>query len=251
MKSAKTKHTKLSYILIASLKWLPMLLYLIITRPLHFYTYYFNRPAYFKVCSSWAKFHVFYFGIKLSIRGAELAPKPGRKFLIAANHQSYMDIPIMMSIFPCAFIQRSVPYFPGLSWHFGRMTLVIEKDKPFSIFKAIKYVKKVTVNLGIPTTLFPEGTRSIDGTLGELNIGAAAIAKTLNLPVLPITIYNSRDVFPKGAINTKPGTVLVGIQPMIEEDFIKNHSMEEIIKEIKQRLQEGLDSLAQKRQEMR
>ncbi len=241
MNPAKAKHIKLSGILIASLKWLPMLLYLIIARPLHFYTYYFDRQAYFKAMRFYAKLHLSHFGIKLSIHGAELSPKPGRKFLIVANHQSYMDITIILSIFPCAFIQKRIPYFPGLSWHFGKMSLVIERDNPYSIIKTAKYVKKVTVNLGIPTTLFPEGTRLTDGTLGELNIGATAIAKILNLPVLPIVIYNSREIMPKGVTNPRPGTVLVGIQPMIEEDFIKNHSAEEINKEIKQRLQDGLD----------
>jgi 1-acyl-sn-glycerol-3-phosphate acyltransferase len=164
--------------------------------------------------------------------------------MIAANHQSFLDIPIMVSVFSCAFIQRPIPYFPGLSWHFGKLSLVIDKDHPLSILKAIKYVKKATFGLGVPVALFPEGTRSVDGVLGEFNLGAATIAKTLNLAVLPVTIYNSRDVFPRGAINSRPGTVLVGLQPMIEEEYIKNHSPEEINREIRQRLQNGLDRLA-------
>jgi len=102
---------------------------------------------------------------------------------------------------------------------------------------------------GVPIAMFPEATRSEDGKLGVLRLGAATITKTLNLPVLPVVIYNSRDIMPRGVTNPRPGTVLVGIQPLIEEEFIRSHTAEEINQEIKQRLQNGLDNLAQKRQE--
>ncbi len=229
-------------------QYFPFLFYLTVTRLFHIYKYYFERASYYKAMGSTTRFFLFYLGIKLFIRNSNQLPVPGRKFLIAVNHQSFMDIPIILSIFPCAFIQRPIPYFPGLFWHFGKLSLIIDKEHPLATLKAIRYVKKTTFDLGIPVALFPEGTRSTDGTLGELNIGAATIAKTLNLPVLPVAIYNSRDVFPKGAINTKPGTVLVGIQPMIEEDFIKAHSVKEINREIKQRLQDGLDHFGRMKQ---
>lgn len=240
---------KLLEILITIVKFIPLWFYLIITRPFHVYTYYFNRLAYYKACNSAFKFFLFLLRVRLSIYGTELLPKAGNKFLIAANHQSFMDIFIVSSIFSCVFIQRPLPYIPGFSWHFGKMTLIIDKDHPLTILRATRYVKQVTIDEGIPVTLFPEATRSIDGRLGELQLGAAIIAKNLKLPVLPVTIYNSRDVLPKGAINPKPGTVLVGIQPLIEEEFIRSHSAEDINQKITQRLQKGLDNLSRVRQE--
>ncbi|MEE8637974.1 MAG: lysophospholipid acyltransferase family protein [Candidatus Margulisiibacteriota bacterium] len=240
---------KFSDILKAILQFIPYLFYLIITRPFHIYAYYFNRSIYYKACSSGFKLFLFYLRIKPSIYGAELLPKPGRRFLIVANHQSFLDIPIMESILPCAFIQRAVAYIPGLSWHFGKLSLIIDKKHPLSILKATRYVKQVTIEGGTPVALFPEATRSIDGSLGDLHLGAASIAKSLNLPLLPVTIYNSREMLPKGTKYIKPGVVLVAIQPLIEEEFIKNHSAEEINQEIKQRIQKGLDYLGQVRKE--
>ena len=237
------KPVRLLDIVKAIAQFIPILSYLIIARPYHFYIYYRNRLAYHKAISSAAKFLLFYLGIKLSIHGFELLFK-SRKVLIVANHQSFLDIPIMLSIFPCAFIQRSVSYLPAISWNFDKLSLVIDREHPLAILKAIRFVSKVTIEQGIPVALFPEATRSINGTLGNLNLGAATIAKNLNLPVLPVTIYNSRDILPKGAIYAKPGVVRVAIQPVIQEEFIKTHSAEEINQEIKQRLQNGLDNLA-------
>ncbi|MEE8637976.1 MAG: lysophospholipid acyltransferase family protein [Candidatus Margulisiibacteriota bacterium] len=235
---------RLLVILITIIRYLPILFYFIITRPFHIYAYYFDRLAYYKALRSVAKFILFYLRIKLSIYGSELLPK-SKKFLIVANHQSVLDILIMLSILPCAFIQRAVSYLPGFSWHFGKLSLIIDKEHPLTILRATRYVKQVTIEGGTPVALFPEATRSIDGTLGALHPGAASIAKSLNLPVLPVTIYNSREMLPKGAINSKSGVVLVAVQPLIEEEFIKNHSAEEIIQETKQRIQKGLDCLDQ------
>ncbi|MEE8637973.1 MAG: lysophospholipid acyltransferase family protein [Candidatus Margulisiibacteriota bacterium] len=240
---------KFSDILKAILQSIPFLFYLIITRPFYVYAYHFNRLTFFKACGFGLKLFLFYLRIKLSIYGTELFPKPGRKFLIVANHQSFIDIFIIESILPCAFIQRPVPYIPGFSWYFGKSSLIIDKESPLSILKAVRYAKQVAIDQGIPVALFPESTRSIDGRLGELQLGAATIAKTLNLPVLPVTIYNSKEIMPKGTIYAKPGVVLVAIQPLIEERFIKNHSVEELNHEIKQRIQKGLDYLGQVRQE--
>lgn|GEM_PF-3539852 len=240
---------RLLEILVSVIKFIPLWLYLIITRPFHVYTYYFNRQSYYKACSSGFKFFLSILGIKLSIYGTELLPKSGKKYLIASNHQSFMDVFIMESLLPCAFIQRPVSYIPGFSWHFGKLSIIIDREHPLSILRTIRYVKEVAMKEGVPIAMFPEATRSEDGKLGVLRLGAATITKTLNLPVLPVVIYNSRDIMPRGVTNPRPGTVLVGIQPLIEEEFIRSHTAEEINQEIKQRLQNGLDNLAQKRQE--
>lgn len=240
---------RLFEILITVIKFIPLLFYLIITRPFYVYAYHFNKQTFYKACSFGLKFFLFILRIKLSIHGTELLPKPATRFLIVANHQSLMDVFILESILPSAFIQRPIHYIPGLSWFFGKSSLIVDRDHPLTILRVTRYAKKVTFEQGIPLAMFPESTRSVDGKLGNLRLGAAAIAKTLNLPVLPITIYNSQKILPKGAMNPRPGTVLVGIQPLVEEEFIKNHSTEDVNQEITQRLQNGLDNLAQKRRE--
>ena len=46
--------------------------------------------------------------------------------------------------------------------------------------------------------IHPEGTRSLDGELGELKNGAAAIAKEANVPIIPAYIKGAYEIFPAG-----------------------------------------------------
>jgi len=52
---------------------------------------------------------------------------------------------------------------------------------------------------GEPIAVFPEGTRSRDGSLGEPRDGAALLAMRAGVPLLPVSITGSNRLFPKGA----------------------------------------------------
>jgi len=227
------------------IKYLPFIFCLILFRPFQVYLYYFEKKKYVQSCQCLAKFLLFICGIKLIISGKDLIAKLGERFIIISNHQSFIDIAIILSIYPATFIQRPVGYLPGVSWHFGKLSLIIDRDKPSSILRMIQFINNTTVDSGIPVAVFPESTRSIDGKLGNLHIGAAFTAKKLNLPVLPITIYNSREIMGRENINIKSGKVYVKISEMIDEDYIKNHPAKEINERFRQKLQSGLDYLSQ------
>ena len=57
----------------------------------------------------------------------------------------------------------------------------------------------------MPILLFPEGTRSRSGKLGEFHSGAAALAQQLEIPILPVAMRGGRDVMPVGAKFPKLG----------------------------------------------
>ncbi len=216
---------------------------MLILRPWHAYYYYHDRKRFFnRSLADSARFILWMMGLKTSVSGKENVPLADGRYLIAANHQSYLDIPVLSSTLPGAFVQREIPYMPGFAWYFGRISLIIKRESPLSIIRVIKYAKRMTVEQGIPVIIFPEATRSIDGKLGEMHLGVAAVAKNLKLAILPVTICNSRDLLPKGAIHPKHGTVLVSIQPLIEARFMESHSVEEINQEMKRRIQNGLDN---------
>ncbi|MEA3493549.1 MAG: lysophospholipid acyltransferase family protein [Candidatus Margulisiibacteriota bacterium] len=236
-------------ILINAIKFLQVfcvIVYAYIARPYHLFVYYFDRRAYYRAIHSSSKFILFCLGIRVSLFDPKNIPKPGGAYLIAANHQSYMDSNILSSLIPCVFIQRPVSYLPGISWHFGKMSLIIKRDSPASIIKAVRYVKKVAIDQQTPVVMFPESTRSVDGSLGNLRLGVATIAKNLKIPILPITIFNSREVLAKGKAIHDAGAVYVAAQKPIDGNYVQNHSVEEITGEIRARLQAGLDSIGQR-----
>jgi 1-acyl-sn-glycerol-3-phosphate acyltransferase len=75
-----------------------------------------------------------------------------------------------------------------------------------SLQKAVKKVKD-----GVPIVIFPEGTRSPDGRLMPFKMGGILIAIKAGCPIVPVAIYGSHKVLPKGSIRIRPGLIKITI----------------------------------------
>ena len=67
-------------------------------------------------------------------------------------------------------------------------------------------------------SIFPEGTRSIDGSVGPFKAGIGLLARELRIPVVPIGIHGARDRLPKGRTMPVPGSVRLSIGPPVLKD---------------------------------
>jgi 1-acyl-sn-glycerol-3-phosphate acyltransferase len=63
----------------------------------------------------------------------------------------------------------------------------------------------------VPVLVFPEGTRSKDGSVGHFKPGAAALASATDSPILPIGIIGAHEAHPRGSKWPKAGRLSVGI----------------------------------------
>ena len=79
--------------------------------------------------------------------------------------------------------------------------------------KAKKYIQKDQW-IGI----FPQGTRSKDGSVGEFRTGAVRLAIETGTPIVPIAVLGSRDALPKGKLIMKPANVTVRVGKPIHYD---------------------------------
>lgn len=121
-------------------------------------------------------------------------------FILAANHVSYMD-PIILAItvpVPISFIaKKEVFEIPILSCIFKRIGVIPVDRKninPTAVRKSINILNEGKI-LGI----FPEGTRSSNGELMDLNIGMIKIAMQTNVPIMPVGLYGTREIYPPQA----------------------------------------------------
>jgi 1-acyl-sn-glycerol-3-phosphate acyltransferase len=78
--------------------------------------------------------------------------------------------------------------------------------------------------------IFPEGTRSKDGTLGEFKTGAVRLAIEMDVPIVPMAVIGSRNALPKGNLVMKPTQVKVRVgDPLYYRDYdINTVSYEDI-----------------------
>ena len=140
------------------------------------------------------------------VAGLGHLPKSGA-FLIAANHASHLDPPIIGSQVSrqMCFFARKTLWKPGVAawWLDAVGTIPVDRDGGSDV-SAIKRVLRALAS-DKALILFPEGTRSPDGKLQTPKPGVGMIACRSQVPVVPARIFGSFDAFGKsGRIN--PGT---------------------------------------------
>jgi 1-acyl-sn-glycerol-3-phosphate acyltransferase len=138
--------------------------------------------------------------------GLENLPKAGA-FLIATNHSSHLDAPIIGSQVPrqMCFFARKTLWKPGVAAWWLNAVGVIPVDRDGG--QALGAIKRVLRALddGKVMILFPEGTRSPDGKLQKPKPGVGMIVCSTLVPVVPARIFGSFDAFGRSG-SLRPGT---------------------------------------------
>jgi 1-acyl-sn-glycerol-3-phosphate acyltransferase len=155
-------------------------------------------------------------GVQVQVHGLERLD-PSRSYILAANHQSIYDIPIVFASLPLQLriiSKDSIGRVPFLGWHLQRTGhLLIDRSK--SGAGTMKKLARL-VRQRHSLIIFPEGTRSIDGSVAKFKGGSFLIAVDAGLPVVPISIQGSRHVMFRGRLMVCPGTVTVTVHEPIE-----------------------------------
>ena len=166
------------------------------------------------------------FKVYFRFKGEGLENIPEGPAIITPNHQSYID-----GLFVTAFLKRSVikqTYFYAKRKHIKNRFLnfmanrnnVIIMDLNLDLKESIQKMAEV-LKQGKKIIIFPEGTRSKNGELGEFKKTFAILSKELNVPVVPVAISGAHNALPVGSRFPKPFTkIRVNfLKPVYPEEF--------------------------------
>jgi 1-acyl-sn-glycerol-3-phosphate acyltransferase len=164
----------------------------------------------------WSVFRVLFrtlFGLRVA--GAERIPGRGG-LLVAANHSSYLDIPVLGASFPrrVRFLGRQDLFgVTGCRWLFrwlGWIPIRHDRLSREGFHKAISLIKAGNV-----VVIYPEGTRSVDGALKAGKQGIGVIVAETGCRVLPAYIGGTYQALPPHAtmVRLRPLSVTFG-EPM-------------------------------------
>ena len=148
---------------------------------------------------------------RLEVTGVHHIPKHGG-VVIAANHASYLDIPILGCGMPrrVSFMGR-MDLFSGpvgaVMRHLGWIPIRRERVDRKGFDEAIRRVKA-----GQAVVIYPEGGRTEDGTLQAAKPGVGMIVAATGCPVVPAFLDGTYEVLPPGArwIRLRPVRVRFG-----------------------------------------
>jgi len=133
------------------------------------------------------------------VSGLENLPAKG-SFLIAANHASFLDPPLIGSQVPrqIAYFARKTLWKGGFSsWWLNEVgTIPVDRDGGQDVSAIKRVLKALKDDKGL--ILFPEGTRTSDGHLQTPKAGVGLIACRAQVPVVPVRIFGSFRAYGKG-----------------------------------------------------
>lgn len=146
---------------------------------------------------------------RLRIEGAERLPATG-PVLIVANHSSYLDPP-MIGISArrwVAFLaQAGLAKFAPARWWLAQCGVtLIDRSAPSK--DAMRLVADC-LRAGEVVGIFPEGTRSADGTVAPFRTGVEFLVRRSGAPVLPVGIDGAHRAFPRKAWLPRPRKIVV------------------------------------------
>jgi 1-acyl-sn-glycerol-3-phosphate acyltransferase len=130
--------------------------------------------------------------------------------IIVANHTSHLDTAVLLTTLPVER-QRKVTVGAAADYFFDAWWRAIGSALVFATFPIERHGHGLSdtpaklIEDGWSIVMFPEGTRSPDGWTRRFRPGAAALAITHDIPVLPVAIRGSYAAMPKGRGWPKPG----------------------------------------------
>jgi long-chain acyl-CoA synthetase len=143
---------------------------------------------------------------RIIVVGREHLPTAG-PYIISPNHQSYLDPLFLCSVLPFDVVKQV--FFVGASEYFetaltswlARRLNLLAVDPDANLLPALR-AGAFGLTRGRILVLFPEGERSIDGTIKRFKKGAAILGRQVGVPIVPVAIDGVFALWPRNrAVN--------------------------------------------------
>jgi len=178
---------------------------------------------------------------------AEPLPSSGG-LLVLSSHQSHLD-PLLLGLATqrrLSSLARSSLFRFG---PFGRVITALDAipiNREASTVQAMKMVISRLRN-GAAVIVFPEGTRTSNGQLGEIKSGFAILAKRSRVPIVPVAIVGAYECWPRSRLLPRPGRIRLEFGPVITAAEVAELGERELVK----RCVDSLQTLDQQARRLR
>jgi len=192
-----------------------------------------------RITKLWGRLIIRAAGIDLRAENTERVDRQQR-YIIIANHYSYFDIPCIFAAIPqpIRFMAKiSLFKIPIFGWAIGRAGFIpIDRKNRRTAVKSFELAVE-RLRKGNSVVVFPEEGRSRERAMRPFQRGGFLLALRSGLPILPVAILGTYDVFSAHAKRVKPGPVTIKIGTQIptegltvrEKDRLLTESREQIL----------------------
>lgn len=170
--------------------------------------------------------------------------------LLLINHQSFLD-PLIVGMFlkrPVSYLARDTLFkVPFIGWLL-RNTYVMSISRTAGGTESLR-LSINRMKQGYLVGIFPEGTRSFDGKVGQLKPGFIAIVRRSKLPIIPVGICGANRAMPKGSFFIYPVKLAVHygkpLDPEKVKELTKRGHEEEFIEYVTSEIEQTMEQASQ------
>ncbi|HLK05860.1 MAG TPA: lysophospholipid acyltransferase family protein [Candidatus Acidoferrum sp.] len=180
-------------------------------------------------------------GVKVKVSGLERIPEGA--CLFAANHTSSADAPAVVGAIPrriAILLKKSLFAYPIVGQAFTLAHFIpVERNNHDSAIASLEKATKA-MREGQSFLIYPEGTRSNDGRLGEFKRGAVVMAIKAGVPIVPMVCAGAHKVMEKRSLVIKPGVITVEFLEPIDASAYTFGQRDDLNKRVRGAMAEAL-----------
>ena len=167
-----------------------------------------------KVGTNWGKNLVWASGSKVKVvyennceEEIKNIKKNNEATILISNHQSNLDIPILLGYLPINFsfiAKKEMESWPLIGWWMKALNCIFLDRK--NVRQGMKDMKEAIKKLkdGYSYVIFPEGSRSEDGNVGEFKKGSFKLATDSGVRIIPVTLVGTYNIQSKKSLKISP-----------------------------------------------
>jgi 1-acyl-sn-glycerol-3-phosphate acyltransferase len=165
--------------------------------------------------------------------------------VVVANHSSHADTAVLLAALPA----KAQPVFGAAADYWFDVpvrrfiatalagVLPVRRSGDGS-YAALLAAARPALKAGRTVVIYPEGTRSTDGNIGEFRSGALRLARECGVPIVPVTLTGTADVLPKGG-HWSPAPMQVHIGEPIDPQNISAQRLRDEVVALRDRIRPG------------
>jgi 1-acyl-sn-glycerol-3-phosphate acyltransferase len=183
--------------------------------------------------------------MRLKVKGLENVDF-SRPHFFAANHQSFLDIAVLYAVLPVPLLfvlKKELVRVPFLGWYVSAMEMIlVDRHKRRQSLEALEQCRQ-RIAKGRSILLFPEGTRSRDGSIGPLKPGIFVPTIESGASIVPVAIKGPGKILPAGGFRIRPGTIGVSIGRPVETAGLTVDDRKELAERVRAQIVELWEGL--------
>ena len=196
----------------------------------------------------WGKVALLANRVKVRVEGIEHLKGEG-PYIIMSNHQGSYDIFALLSHLPFQFKWLakkelfSVPFFGWVMAAAGYVS--VDREGTRETVEAMNEAAR-KIREGMSLLIFPEGSRSPDGSIQPFKKGGFTLAIKSKVPIIPISIIGSREIMPKGKLTVTSGEIRIRIDHPIETQNYSLKDRKSLMEKVRQTISKNFKLISGK-----